>query len=459
MNKQLVISRFMMLWRSDIWPTMVLGLPLIGAQLAQMAINATDVLMIARLGSEKLAASVLAFNMYIMLWFFGMGVIQAVIPLGAKAYGRRELRDFRRVVRMGLWFSIVYCGPAWCVTFYAEEILLLLKQDPEISRLAGVYMTTLQWTLLPALALMAVRGFMTVTGHTAAILVATLVGVVLNIVLDYVLIFGHFGFPRLELVGAGLASFFSSAMSLVFIVVFVMRDRKLRRYSIFGRFWRVDWVKLWAVVRVGVPIALTIIAEASLFSGSAVLMGWMGPTELAAHGIALQIVSITFMVPVGLSQACLTRVGRAHGRGDDAAVSRAGWAALITSLVFMLCFAIVFWVFPEALVSLYLNPADPDAPTVLTYAVSFLGVAAIFQLFDGGQIIGVNNLRGIGDTTVPLIYAAIGYWVIGFSLSIGLGFGAGWGGVGVWSGLAGGLCFVAVLANVRFYRRKAVGLV
>ncbi|MBD8876831.1 MATE family efflux transporter [Roseibium polysiphoniae] len=446
------------LWRSDIRPTLALGLPLAGAQIAQMAINTTDVLMIGRLGAEELAASVLAFNMWMLLWFFGMGIIQAVIPLGAQARGRRAARDLRRTVRMGVWVAVLYCLPAWCITFFAEEILVALGQDPDIAEIAGGYMDALQWSLLPALVIMAIRGFLTVMERSQIVLYATLAGLVVNAALDYVLIFGEFGFPRLELVGAGIASVFTSAATTAILLIYTSRQRQLKRYAVLGRLWRSDWQVFFKILRLGLPIGITLVAEGALFAASSILMGWLGTIPLAAHGIALQLASITFMVPVGLSQAALSRVGYAAGKKDFDGVGRAGWTALVITVAFMSCFAVVFWIVPAPLVSLYLDLNNPQSAEVLYLATSFLAVAAIFQIVDGGQIIGTNNLRGLGDTTVPLIYAVIGYWVIGISLSLGLGFGAGLGGVGIWSGLAGGLAFVGILTNIRFYRRESLGL-
>ncbi|WP_422378307.1 MATE family efflux transporter [Roseibium sp.] len=447
------------LWRSDILPTLSLGLPLAGAQLAQMAINTTDVLMIGRLGAEELAASVLAFNFYMLLWFFGMGVLQAVIPLAARARGQRKPRDLRRAVRMGFWISVLFCLPVWVVLFFVEPILNELGQEPELAELARIYMRYLQWTMLPALLIMAIRGFLTVMEKTQVVLWATIAGAVVNAILDYLLIFGHFGFPRLELVGAGIASVFSATTTCLFLFAYTLLHPRLRRYNILGRIWRSDWPVFFQIVRMGTPIGFTIIAEGSLFAASAIMIGWLGTLPLAGHGIALQIASITFMVPVGLSVAAMTRVSLAAGRGDHAGVGRAGWTSLAVTVLFMGCFAILFWTFPETLVGFYLDLDDPDAQDVLAYGVSFLLVAALFQLADGGQIIGVSNLRGLGDTTIPLFYALFGYWVVGISLSLGLGFLAGWGGVGVWVGLAGGLASVAVLANLRFSRREKLGLV
>ncbi|KZM50623.1 MATE family efflux transporter [Labrenzia sp. OB1] len=447
------------LWRSDILPTLALGLPLAGAQLAQMAINTTDVLMIGRLGAEELAASVLAFNLYMLTWFFGMGVLQAVIPLAARARGQRKPRDLRRAVRMGFWVSVLFCIPVWSVLFFTETILLVLGQEPDLAATAGLYMRYLQWTMLPALLIMAVRGFLTVMERTQVVLWATIAGAVVNAILDYLLIFGEFGFPRLELVGAGIASVFSASTTCLFLILYAIWHPKLRRYHILGRIWRSDWPVFFQIVRLGTPIALTIIAEGALFTASSIMIGWLGTLPLAGHGIALQIASLTFMVPVGFSVAAMTRVSLAAGRGDHVAVGRAGWTALGVTMICMGSFAVLFWSLPETLVGFYLDLEDPQASEVMAYGASFLVVAAIFQLADGGQIIGVNNLRGLGDTTIPLFYALFGYWVVGISLSLGLGFAAGWGGVGVWSGLAGGLASVALLANLRFARRRKLGLV
>lgn len=450
---------FPALWKSDIRPTLALGLPLAGAQLAQIAINTTDVLMIGWLGAKELAAGVLAFNLFILFWFFGMGTIQAVIPVAARARSQRKTRELRRSVRMGFWVVTLYCLPVWLILSFTEHILLFLGQDPEISRLAGGYMLVMQWTMLPSLLVMAIRGFLTVMERTQVVLLATIFAAVVNAALDYVLIFGEFGFPRWELVGAGIASVVSSTVSFVILVIYVQRDRILKRYAIFGRIWRPDWQVFGQIVNMGWPIGATIVAEGALFSASSVMMGWIGTLSLAAHGIALQIASITFMVPVGISQAAMTRVGLAAGRGDTVAVGRAGWSSLFVTLVFMSFAAVVFWTIPDVLVSLFLDFDNPQAYEVLTLAATFLLVAAVFQLVDGAQIIGGSILRGMGDTKVPFFIAAFGYWVVGISLSYGLGFGAGLGGVGIWCGLAGGLAFVAVLAVHRFHQRDRLGLV
>ncbi len=447
------------LWTSDIRPTLALGLPIAGAQLAQMAINTTDVVMVGWLGPTELAAMVLAFNLYILLWLFCMGVLQAVVPMAAKARGQRQPRELRRAVRMGFWvvafYSLLVLGLLW----HTQEILLAFGQDAEVSRLAGGYMRVMMFSLPPSLMTMAIRNFVTVMGKTQVVLWATVAGAVVNAILDYVLIFGHFGAPELGMIGAGIASLGTSAVTFALLVFYVTSQKTLRRYSIFGRIWRLDWPALFAIVRLGWPIGLTLLFEVGLFSGSSLMMGWLGTIPLAAHGIALQIASITFMVPLGIGQAGMIRVGIAAGENNNAAVGRAGWVALAIALTFMGGTAILMWSAPHALISLFLDTANPQSAEVLAIGASFLGIAAIFQLFDGAQVVGGSLLRGLSDTKIPMIIAVIGYWLVGAMLSYVLGFVFGFGGIGIWWGLAAGLAFVAILAMARFAERKRYGLV
>lgn len=446
-------------WLAEIRATLLLGLPIVGAQVAQMATNTTDVLMIGWLGTTELAASVLAFNLYILAWLFGMGVLQAVVPLAARARGEGRRRDVRRTVRMGLWVVIAYSLPVWLLLWHTETLLVALGQDPQVSKLSGEYMRVLQWTLLPSLIVMALRSFVTVLEKTQVVLWATVVGAVLNAICDYALIFGYFGMPRLELVGAGLASLATSLLTLLIIVVYVLKQRQLRRYVIFGRFWRSDWETFAAILKLGWPIGCTLLAEVGLFSGSAIMMGWIGTVPLAAHGIALQCASITFMVPLGLGQAGMIRVGLAAGRKEYSGVGRAGWVALGLSLAFMSLTAIVFWTVPELLLGAFTRADNANTADVLAFGTSLLAVAALFQIFDGAQVAIGKVLNGLSDTRVPMMIAIVGYWGIGLSLAYVLTFPLGVGGIGIWWGLAAGLAVVSVALVWRFAQRERLGLV
>ncbi len=446
-------------WSKEIRATLVLGLPIVGAQLAQMAINTTDVVMIGWLGTEELAASVLAFNLFILFWLFGSGIVQAVMPIAARARGDKRLRDVRRSVRMGMWVVIAYSAPVMVVMWHTETILLLLGQDPEVSHRAAEYMRVLQWSLPPSLATMGLRNFVTVMEKTQVVLWATVAGALLNAGFDYVLIFGAFGAPRLELVGAGIASVMTATAVFLFLMVYVLRERRLRRFAILGRFWRSDWQVFFSILKLGIPIALTILAEVGLFSASAMMMGWIGTVPLAAHGIALQCAALTFMVPLGLGHAAVIRVGLAHGRRDKAAIGYAGWSALILSVAFMSLAALMFWFLPEVLIGAFTRADNPKTPAVLAAGVSFLAVAGVFQIFDGAQIAGASILRGLSDTRVPMVLAIIGYWGIGVPSAYLLAFVFGVGGTGLWWGLALGLAVVSVAAVWRFAWRERLGLV
>jgi MATE family multidrug resistance protein len=446
-------------WRCELRPTLSLGLPMAGAQVAQIAVNTTDVLMIGWLGATELAAAVLAFNLYIVVWLFGIGVLQAVIPLAARARGQKRPRDLRRAVRMGFWFVAIYSLPVMVLLWFTEDLLLALGQAPDVAALSGQYMQVMLFGFMPSLMTMALRSFISVMEKAQVVLWATIAGAIANAIFDYCLIFGHFGMPRLELIGAGIASVGTATVTFLLLVVWSARDRQLRRYAIFGRIWRSDWPKLAEIVRLGWPIAVTLLMEVALFSASSVMMGWIGTIQLAAHGIALQLASITFMVPLGLGQAAMIRIGLAAGRRDLGAVGRAGWTALAVSGAFMGVCAIMLWVMPEPFVRLFLDLRNPDAMQVLTIGISFVFMAALFQIFDGAQVVAGNILRGLSDTKVPMVIAVIGYWGVGFTLAYVLGFTLDFGGLGIWAGLASGLALVAVVSIWRFAQRERYGLI
>jgi MATE family multidrug resistance protein len=239
----------------------------------------------------------------------------------------------------------------------------------------------------------------------------------------------------------------------------VLLHRRFRRYRLFGHFWRSDWSRFREVWRLGLPIAVTLALEITIFNAAVFLMGLIGEESIAAHAIAIQVAALSFMVPMGLSQAATVRVGLAFGRRDRAGVARAGWTAFALGTGFMTMTGLVMLVLPWQLVTLFLDPAMPANHGVIRLAVSFLIVAAFFQIFDGAQVVAAGMLRGLHDTRVPMAYAALGYWGIALLTGVGLGFGLGWEGVGIWIGLAFGLASVAVMLLARWLRRERLGLV
>jgi MATE family multidrug resistance protein len=447
-------------WRREIRATLSLSWPIILTNLAQMALNTTDVVMMGRLGPEALAAGALGFNLYFPLCIFGIGVLSAVAPMVAREVGARHssVRDVRRTVRQGLWAALAITLPVWIILWHAEPILITFGQEPALASGATHYMRTLQWAYLPFLVYLVLRSFVTALERPLWAFVIVGGSVPLNILADWCLIFGNLGFPRLELAGAGVATTLVSTVMFAGLVVLILRDRGFRRYYLFGRFWRPDWPRFRHLWRLGLPIAATLVFEVSIFNAAVFLMGLVGPDALAAHTIAIQIAALTFMVPLGFSQAVTVRIGRAFGAGDSDGVRRAGWTAYAMGVGFMGLTACVMLFAPRLLIAAFLDISRPENAPVVGLAVTFLMYAALFQVADGAQAVGSGMLRGLHDTRVPMIFAAIGYWGIGIPLSIVLAFPVGLAGSGIWIGLAAGLGSVAVLMTARWVMRERLNL-
>jgi MATE family multidrug resistance protein len=445
-------------WRGHVADTVGLAVPLVGAQLAQMAMGVTDTVMIGWLGATELAGSVLGTQAYFLLYIFGVGFAQAMLPMAANAEGQGDVGGVRRSIRMGLWilagFSALMMLPLW----HGEAIMLALGQEPEIAAVAGTYIRVVQWGMLPALVVMGLRSYLTVVGRVYVVLAVVSFGAVLNFVLNYGLIFGNFGMPALGVAGAALATTLTSLVMALVLIGYAAAARGLRRYEIFVRFWRADVRALVEILRLGWPIGATIIAEVGLFAASSVMMGWFGAVPLAAHGIALQIASIAFMIPLGLASAATVRVGVAFGRGDEANLGRAGLTALALAAAIAVVGATIFWSWPERLIGFYLDPKNANAEAVLAYAVPLLLVAAAFQTVDSLQAVASGVLRGLKDTRVPLYIALFSYWGVGLPVAWVFGIALGFGGLGVWSGLALGLAAAALLLSGRFVLRDRLGL-
>jgi MATE family multidrug resistance protein len=336
-------------------------------------------------------------------------------------------------------------------------VILALGQQPDLARDAGLFLRGYMWTVLPWLVFQTMRNFLSALERPQWILIVSAAGIVLNALLGWALIFGRLGLPKLGIFGGGLASSIVWGLLALGLFAVVLSDRQFRRFHLFGRFWRADWQRLRHLLRLGLPIGLSFGFEATVFAAAAYLMGLIDAASVAAHAIALQIAALTFMVPLGLSQAATVRVGRALGSRDPAAVSRAGWTAFAMSILFMSAMALLMWVFPRELVTLFLEPT-PANERPIELAIAFLVVAAGFQIFDGAQVVVAGMLRGLHDTRVPMLIAAFGYWVVGIGIGIWLAFEWGWQGVGIWTGLASGLALVSVLLLARWAMRGRLGL-
>ncbi|SIS74424.1 MATE family efflux transporter [Phaeovulum vinaykumarii] len=434
--------------------TMVLGLPLMGSQLAQMSLHVTDTIMLGWYGVAELAAVVLGAAMLFALFVLGSGFGVAVLGRVAAALGREDDTQVRRDVRMGLWLSAIYGLLTMPVMWFSGPILVAWGQEPRIAELAQDYLRIAGWGMVPALFIMVLKSYLSANERTQMVMWVTLGGVVVNIALNWALIFGHWGAPELGLRGAAISSVVVQATGALALALYAAWLPALRRFALFSRFWRPDREGMAMLFRLGVPIGITGLAEGFMFQAAALMMGWIGTIELAAHGIALEITAMGFMLHMGLSAAATVRVGRADGRGDARGVIDASLAAIVLSLALCVVLIGMLLLVPGFLVGLFLDLSAPESPAIVAFGVKLLVVAAAFQVFDAMQVVGLGLLRGVQDTNRPMWLATFSYWLVGIPASYLLAFPLGLGGVGLWVGLVLGLAAASVLLMWRFWRPR-----
>lgn len=445
-------------WAAEFRASFALAWPLIIAQLASNLLFTTDVVLMGWLGPKYLAAGTLAGAFLMPFQLTGVGIVGAVAPLVAQARGRRDIKAVRRYVRQGFWVAILVSTLLVPIVLSMKPVYLALGQDPEVVEIAHSYMLYGFWMLYPVLGTMVLRSFLSAFAATRVILLVTVVGVVVNAAVAYTLIFGHFGFPRLELRGAAIATGLVNLVMFLALLAYVLAHKRLKRFHILIRFFKPDWPRFFEILKVGLPIGITVAAEVGLFSVAAMLMGRLGTNETAAHAVALQLASTAFMVPLGLGMAATVRVGLAYGRGDREGIRKAAWMAVMLGVGFMALTASLFLAMPHTLVSVFLDSNEPLNADALALAASYLAIAGLFQLADGAQVVAAHSLRGLSDTRIPSLLAIFGYWCVGLPVAYVLGFVLDLRGVGVWLGLATGLAFVAVLLLTRFAMRERLGL-
>lgn len=447
------------LWKSEFLATYKLAWPLVLTQLLHTSLGATDVVMMGWLGPKFLAAGGTASSYYFTFLVFGMGLVGAVSPLVAQAIGAKNLTAVRRSVRQGIWVSLMLGAILVLILSQSEYVFGLLGQKPEAIELSGGYLQYASWSVFPVLIMVTFRSFLSGHGDTKVILLITILGFFLNLLGNYALMFGNWGMPRMELEGAGIATAVVQYISTILLVIYIVFKASYKHYEIFVRFWRPDWAKFNEIIRVGTPIGLTVMAEVGLFSAAFFLFGLLTSEETAAHAVALQITSITFMIPFGLSMATTVRVGIAYGQNDREGVFYAGWVSIILSFLVMVITCTSFILIPEIFVHLFLDPTLEKNTAAIGFAVSYLLIAGVFQLVDGLQVVCAAALRGLSDTKIPMYVAILGYWALGMPIAYLLAFQFDLRGIGVWIGLAVGLAFVSVILAIRFIKREQLQLV
>jgi MATE family multidrug resistance protein len=435
----------------ELTETLRLAVPMALTQLGQIAMMTTDLALVGRLGDQAVAAAALATTVYFVSFTVGMGLVSAVSPLAAQAFGARDPRMVRRALRVGLWAALLVALPMMAFPLKGEAILLALGQAPVNAQLAQQYLFGLVWGIAPALWFIAIRGFMGAVNRPEPILWITLAAIPANGVLAYLLIHGVWGLPRLELFGAGFASSIINIASFLAGLWFVTRRRPFKKYHVLGRIWRIDWSLMKKLVIVGAPISISFLLEYGLFGAAGLLMGVISTTALAAHQIALQITAILFMVPFGISMAATVRVGHAVGRNDASGVRRAGFVALLLGIALVAALTLAVIVGRGGIAHLFFGAAADSAGAAIGLIETLLLIGATFFIADGIQTVAAGALRGMNDTRVPLLFAVISYWLIGFASAWWLAFSTPFGAAGVWVGLSIGTAVYAALLVWRFH--------
>ena len=440
-------------WGGELKAFLWIGIPMGLAQLIQFSIYTVDTMMIGRLGPEELGAAALGTVIYFLLWMIGAGPVMAVSPLVSQALGadQTDKRSARMSVRMAIWLIALMFPFLIVLVMFTEPILIAFGQDPSLSKKASYYMMALLAGWPFALSIMALRNFLAAIEKTLVPLALVSVTVLINAGLNYVLIFGKLGFPRLELIGAGIASSLSYALCFGLFAIYIQLDKDARTFNLFENWWRPHWHRMKDVIRLGWPISVTTIFEGMLFNACVVLMGLIGIMEVAAYQVALNVGSLAFMIPFGLAMAGAVRVGLARGAGNAVAVRRAGIVTILACIAAIMIFAVPIALWPNGVAGLYLDITDPDNGKVIALVASFLPIAAAFMFFDATQVAANQLLRGLKDVTIPMFMTGVSYWVVGFPIAYYLGLKTDVGAVGIWYGILAGLITASILLGVRFW--------
>ena len=428
----------------------LLSLPLIGGHIAQILIGVGDTLIVGRYSTEALAALVLGTTIFFIIFIFGAGFSFAAMALVSTANTEDNTTKIRRITRMALWLSLAFGLVVLPIFIFAERLLLFLGQEFNLAVLASQYLVFSGFAMFPALSASVLRCYLAGMEYVKVTLYISIIAVVLNLLIDFLLVFGMFGLPELGIVGAGIATVFVNLF--MFISFLIYAKIKLPHHNLFFRFWKPDRGVIGLVLKMGSAIGITSLAEAGLFSASSIMMGWVGQLELAAHGIALQLASVTFMLHLGLSDAATIRVSSALGKKDKHEIIYECWAALVISLGLSSLAILIFLGFPKLLISAFLNSEEFNANLIVELGISLLALAALFQLVDGGQALAIHLLRGLHDTTIPMYLAVVSYWIIGLPSGYILSFHYNFGAQGIWLGLVIGLGFACLFLFLRLIK-------
>ncbi|MDB9314760.1 MATE family efflux transporter [Spirulina sp. CS-785/01] len=446
------MSIFSSFW-SEAKPCLKLALPLAAAQLSEGAINWIDTIMMGWLGSQTLAAGALGTGTFLACNLVGTGLMAAVGSFAAIAFGAGRQSQLYQTTSAGLWLTVGFSLPIMVLLGNMSPLLLQLGQAETNVILAQSYFNAILWGFPAAIGFTMLKNITSAVNQPRIIMLTMVGGILINVVGNYVLMFGKFGFPRLELAGLGWASTLAFWVKFLIVLFFIQFSPKFKPYHLLKRWYIPPLHTLRELLKVGIPSAVIFGVETGLFTCTTYIMGTLGTVALAAHLIALQTAATTFMIPVGIAYATTMRVGHRWGERDGLGVRRAGFTGIVLGAMFMGCMSILFLSFPRSIVGLYLDLNDPENQAVIDSAIIFLKIAGLFQLVDGIQVIANGALRGLKDTKMPLIIGLIAYWVIGLGSGYSLGILGQFGGIGLWWGLVLGLMTAAFAFTLRFHQQ------
>jgi MATE family multidrug resistance protein len=436
---------------AELRATLALAAPLAAANLAQMAMGVTNTIMVGRLGSTPLAAAGLGGAFYFTIGVILQGVLFAVAPLAAHALGAGDRAAVARTTGAGLVLSVLMSVPFVALLVSLDRVLAALGYDAALAAEIGRYLRALAWGAPAFLAFGVLRSLFSALAQARLLMAVLVVCVAGNAVLNWALIFGHLGAPALGMVGSGYASALNQWLVLAGLAAFVRHLRALSGFGLLRGVVAAGRRDILEILRLGWPIGGVRGIEVGLFLAAGILIGLFGAAALAAHQLVLNVASISFMVPLGLSQAATVRVAHQLGAARPLAARRAGFVAVVLGVAVMGAAAVILWAAPQAIIAAYVDAADPANRELVAIARRLIAIAAIFQIFDGTQTIAIGALRGYRDTMMPLALATAGFWGVGFAGGWMLAFPLGGGAVGLWWGLAVGLAVVALLLTLRLW--------
>jgi MATE family multidrug resistance protein len=427
--------------------TMILAVPLVIGQLGQMMMGVVDSVMVGHLGAAPLAAASLGSGLFLIILLFGTGITLAVSPLVSQAFGEGNFEKCGQVLRQAILLTLVVGSLLTVVAVYGARAIHYMGQKPDVEVLAIAYAKTLGWSVIPFMWFMTHKQFAEGVNHMMPGMVVSIAANLFNAFGNYLFIYGKFGCPAMGLEGAGWATFTTRLIMGLGLMVYILFSKKFRLYSPGFHFKSIRWDLIGHLLKVGVPSGVQYLFEVSAFVASAFMIGWLGKNELAAHQIAMNLASITYMLSLGVSMASTVRVARFFGQKDYSEVREAGRAAFMLILSIMVGTGLFFALANHLLPAMYI-----DHPEVIRIASGLILLAALFQLSDGLQAVCLGALRGIQDVSVPARITFLAYWVVGIPFGWFLAFKLSFGVTGIWLGLVVGLTISASLLTWRFFK-------